>query len=62
MYNNISEMHSGRTPQAAGGSCCGRSGSSVLEFGYQLDRLVYVCVCVYIYIYIYMLAGIAQSV
>jgi hypothetical protein len=30
--------------QAAEKSCCGRSGSNMLEF---------VCVCVYIYIYIY---------
>ena len=46
--------------QAAGRSCCGRSGSSVLEFGFQLDcsecTKVYnvcVCVCVFVYIYIY---------
>ena len=26
--------------QAAGRSCCGRSGSSVLEFGFRLDPLV----------------------
>ena len=29
------------TTQAAGQSCCRRSGSSVLEFAFQLDRLVY---------------------
>jgi hypothetical protein len=27
--------------ETAGRSCCGPSGSSVLEFGFQLDFLVY---------------------
>lgn len=27
--------------RAAGWSCCGRSGSGVLQFGFQLDTLVY---------------------
>jgi len=41
----LAEEYCWAITQAAGRSCCGRSGSSVLEFGYQLDSLV----CTYIY-------------
>ena len=36
----VAEEYCWAITQAAGRSCCGRSGSSVLEFGYQLDCLV----------------------
>ena len=32
--------------QAEKRSCCSRSGSSVLKFGFQLDSLVYLTVCI----------------
>jgi len=37
--------------QAAKRSFCGRSGYSVLEYGFQLDSFACVCICVYMYIY-----------
>jgi len=39
--------------QAAGRSYRGRSGSSVLEFGFLLDSVVFTYLYVYVYIYIY---------
>ena len=33
----------------------GAGGFIVLEFGFQLDSLVYMCMYIYIYIYIYIL-------
>jgi hypothetical protein len=36
----VVEEHCRAKNQALGWPCCGRSGSSVLEFGFQLDTLV----------------------
>jgi hypothetical protein len=37
----MSKEHCWAITQAAGRSCCGRSGPSVLEFGLQLDSPIY---------------------
>ena len=37
--------------KAAGRSCCGRSGSSVLGCGFQLDCLIQINKCINIYTY-----------
>jgi hypothetical protein len=37
----VAEEYCWAITQAAGRSCCGRSGSSMLEFGFQLDTQVY---------------------
>ena len=41
----MAEEYSWAITQAEGWSCCGRSGDSVLESGFQLDSKS-VCVCI----------------
>jgi hypothetical protein len=43
-------------------SYCSLSDSSVLEFGFKLDSLVYICMYVCVYIYIYMYVCIAHVI
>jgi len=48
--------------QAVGRSCCGRSDSSVLEFGFQFDPLVCsTCLTLYVLIYDLRKIGLASN-